>query len=78
MKITKIKIKNMYGISEKSLDGKSIELTGANGTGKTSVIDAIKTALTNDPQRPVVIKQGETEGEILIETDTNLSINRKK
>jgi len=78
MKITKIKIRNMYGISEKDLDGNSVELTGSNGTGKTSVIDAIKTALTNDPQRPVVIKQGETEGEILIETDTGLSIDRRK
>lgn len=78
MKTTKIKIKNLFGISETSLDGQSAELTGKNGTGKTSVIDAIKYALTNDSERDYIIKKGETEGEIIIETDTGLYINRKK
>lgn len=78
MKTTKIRIKNLFGISETELDGKSIELMGTNGTGKTSVIDAIKYALTNGSDRDYIIKQGETEGEIIIETDTGLYINRRK
>ena len=78
MKTTKIKIKNLFGISETSLDGQSAELTGKNGTGKNSVIDALKYALTNDSERDYIIKKGETEGEIIIETDTGLYINRKK
>ena len=60
------------------LDGKSIEITGTNGTGKTSVIDAIKYALTNGSDRDYIIKQGESEGEIIIETDTGLYIDRRK
>ena len=78
MKITKIKIKNLFGIKETELDGRSIEITGTNGVGKTSAIDSIKYALTNNSERDYIIRDGESEGEILIETDTGLSINRKK
>ena len=78
MKITKIKIKNLFGISECELDGSSVELSGTNGTGKTSVLDAIRYALTNNSTRDYVIKDGETSGEIIIETDTGLSLTRMK
>lgn len=78
MRTTKIKIKNLFGITETELDGKSIEVTGTNGTGKTSIIDSIKYALTNSSDRDYIIKKGESEGEIIIETDTGLCINRKK
>lgn len=77
MKITKIKISSLFGINELSLDGRSLELTGQNGAGKTSVLDAIKYALTNKSDRDFIIKQGKTEGEIFIETDTGISIHRK-
>ena len=78
MKITKIVIKNMYGISELELDGKSVELTGKNGVGKSSAIDAIRLALTNNSNRDYIVKKGENEGTIYIETDTGLSIDRRK
>ncbi|MBQ9898649.1 MAG: hypothetical protein IJM44_04235, partial [Ruminococcus sp.] len=78
MKTTKIKIRNLFGITETELDGRSVELTGNNGVGKTSVIDALRYALTNKSDRNLIVKQGEKEGEILIETDTGLSIDRKK
>ncbi len=75
--ISKISIRNIYAIKEQKLNGKSVEIAGANGTGKTSVIDAIRYALTNKSDRDYIVRNGETEGEILIETDTGLSINRK-
>ncbi len=77
MRITKLKIKNLFGITEYEADGSNLELTGRNGSGKTSVIDAIRYALTNRSDREYIVKDGETEGEILIETDTGLSIHRK-
>ena len=77
MKIAKIKIRNLFGIKEVELNSESIEATGTNGAGKSSIIDAIRYGLTNQSNRPYLIKQGEDEGEILIETDTGLSINRK-
>ena len=78
MKISKIRIKNLYGIEQLELDGKSIELTGTNGIGKSSVIDAIRLALTNNSKRKTIVKNGEKEGSIYIETDTGLTIDRKK
>lgn len=77
MKISKIKIKNLFGISEYEADGSSVEVKGKNGVGKTSVIDAIKYALTNKSDREYIVRTGSQEGEIIIETDTGLSINRK-
>ncbi len=78
MRSTRIKISNLYGIKELELDGSSVELTGKNGTGKSSVLDAIRYALTNSSGRDFIIKRGEKEGEILIEAGTSLRIDRKK
>ncbi len=77
MRIVKLKIRNLFGISELETGGNSIELTGKNGAGKSSVIDAIKYALTNKSDRKYIVRNGETEGEVLIETDSGLRINRK-
>ena len=77
MRTSKIAVKNLFGITEHNLDGKSIEITGPKGSGKTSVLDAIRYALTNRSDRDYIIRQGADEGEILIETDTGLSIERK-
>ena len=77
MKTSKITIKNMFGIKEISLDGSSVEISGPKGAGKTSVLDAIRYALTNRSDRDFVVRQGEDEGEILIETNSGLSIDRK-
>ncbi len=77
MKVAKIKIKNLFGIKEYEMDGKSLELAGKNGVGKTSVIDSIRYALTNKSGREYIVRKGETEGEIIVETDTGLLIDRK-
>ena len=73
MRTTKIIIKNLFGIKEAALDGRSVELSGPKGAGKTSVLDAIRFALTNKSDRDYIIHQGAEEGEILIETDTGPS-----
>ena len=78
MRITKIKIRNLFGIREMELDGSDIEVTGANGVGKTSILDAIRYALTNSSDRQYIIRGGESEGEIYIETDTGVTIDRRK
>lgn len=77
MKTTKIKITNLLGIKQMELDGKNIEIIGKTGAGKTTVIDAIRYALTNKMDRKWIIRTGETEAEVLIETDTGLRIDRK-
>lgn len=78
MQVTKLKIKNLYGIEELDLDGKSIELVGSNGVGKSSVLDAIRLALTNNSKRKYIVKKGETEGSVYVELDNGITIDRKK
>lgn len=78
MKTTKIQIKNLFGVKEMELDGRDVELTGTNGTGKSSVLDSIRYALTNSSERDFIIRQGEKEGEIIIEAGGALRIDRRK
>jgi DNA repair exonuclease SbcCD ATPase subunit len=78
MKTTKIYIRDLFGVALRVIEGgKSYELTGPKGSGKTSVLDAIRFALTNRSDREFIIRQGADEGEIIIETNTGLSIDRK-
>lgn len=78
MKTSLIKIHSAFGVHETQLSDKSVELTGKKGTGKSSVLDAIRYALTNRSDRDYVVKQGADEAEIIIETDTGLKIDRKR
>lgn len=78
MRISKLQIENLYGIEQLELDGKSIELTGTNGAGKSSVLDAIRLALTNNSRRKYIVKNGETEGRVLVKLDDGITIDRKK
>lgn len=77
MKISKLTIKNLYGIKEFNSEGSSIELDGKNGVGKSAVIDAIKYALTNKSDREFLIRKGEDEGEVLLELSNGPRIHRK-
>ena len=77
MKITKLRIRNLFGITAFDSDGKDKELTGKNGVNKSAVLDAIRFALTNKSPREYVLLEGEKEGEVFIQTDTGLSIDRK-
>lgn len=77
MRIVKVKIKNMFGITEYEGNGNSVELIGKNGAGKSSVIDAIRYALTNKASRKYIIRNGANEGEVIVETDTGIRIDRK-
>ena len=78
MRYSKFTVKNLFGLKEFMSSGKSMELLGDNGTNKTSVLDSFKLALTNRSPRDYIVRTGSEEGEVLIETDTGLSICRKK
>ncbi len=78
MKTSLIKIRNAFGVREVQLSDKSVELTGKKGTGKSSVLEAIRLNITNRSDRDYIVKQGADEAEIIIETDTGLRIDRKR
>lgn len=77
MKISRLKITNLFGITEYDGNGKCIELNGKNGVGKSAVIDAIKFALTNKSDREFLIRDGQVEGEVLLELTDGKRIHRK-
>ena len=78
MKIKRLEIKDFVGISEFAMDfGKINWLSGRTGSGKTSVIESIEKAFTNKSRRTEVIRHGEDEARIFIQTDDGLEIERK-
>lgn len=78
MKISRLRIENLYGIEQLELGGNSVELTGSNGVGKSSVLDAIRLALTNNSKRKYVVKNGQKEGKIYVKLDDGTTIERRK
>lgn len=77
MKMTTLRIRNMFGVAAYDSDGKNIELIGKNGAGKSAILDALKYGLTNKSERDFILLQGASEGEVFIEMDNGLSIHRK-
>jgi len=79
MKISKIRIKGYLGIDEFSYTPESINVfKGKNGSGKTSIIEAIENGFNSKPKRRTeTIKHGEDEATIFIETDNHITIDRR-
>jgi len=78
MHIKKIEVKNWIGLTELAIDpGKINFITGRKGSGKTSLIESLDKAFTNKNRRAEVVRHGEEEATIFIQTDTGLEVNRK-
>lgn len=78
MKIKTIKISNFLGIDEFNLNPSGLTvLEGVKGSGKSSVLEGIETAISNTKRRTEVIRHGEGEATIFIEMDTGLEIDRR-
>ena len=79
IKIKTIVIKNFIGIKEKRFnpDPKLNILKGRTGGGKSSVLEAIEKAFNNTGRRTELIRHGEDEATIYIETDNGLEIDRR-
>lgn len=70
IKITRLALKNYRGI--KSLDAKvtrGVIARGRNGSGKTSVLNALGAALAASDIGPDAVRLGELDGEILVDLD---------
>lgn len=79
MKIKRIAINNYVGVKELNWNpnqGINI-LEGVKGSGKTSILEAIETAFSNNKRRTEVIRHGENEATLYIETDEGLEIDRR-
>ena len=76
MRISRIKISNLFGIQEVDLGDKSVELSGPKGSSKTSVLDSIEFCLTNRAKRDYVVYKGAEKGTIFIQMDNGITIER--
>lgn len=78
MKISHIKISNILGIKslEFSPNGALTEITGQNGEGKTSVLEAIKAA-TGGGHDATLLRRGEEKGEIVLVLDDGTEIQKR-
>lgn len=76
MKVQKIKIQNILGIEALEIQPGSItEITGANGSGKTSCLDAIRAAL-GAGHDATLLRQGEEKGRVVLLLDDGTEIER--
>lgn len=76
MRIHKLEISNILGIKELSFElGKFVEISGKNGLGKTSVIEAIKGALKSGNDASL-LKNGAEKGEVVLILDENITIQK--
>jgi len=77
MQISHVTIRNILGVTELEFDAGSFNaITGPNGTGKTSVLEAVK-ATTQCGHDATLLRKGATEGEVVLVLDDGSSIHRR-
>jgi len=76
MKVSRIKITNILGLENLEIQPGSItSVTGANGTGKTSFLEAIKAALGGGHDASL-LRVGAEKGEVVLVLDDGVEIKR--
>lgn len=76
MQISKITISNILGITEMELNPKGFtQISGPNGTGKTSALEAIKGALASGHDA-TLLRKGAEKGEVVLLLDDGLEITK--
>lgn len=77
MEINRIKISNILGIDELEFQaGKFNQISGKNGQGKTSVLEAIKAA-TQGGTDATLLRKGEEKGEVVLVLDDGTEIQKR-
>jgi chromosome segregation ATPase len=76
-KIALVKIKNFMGIDELEFapDGKLTEITGKNGKGKTSILEAIKSI--TGASDATLLRKGADKGEVVLVLDDGMELITK-
>jgi len=78
MFIKHVAINTFCGITERSIDlGKVNYISGRKGCGKSSFVEAVQKAFTNKSERTEIVRHGEEEATIFIQTDNGMEISRK-
>ncbi len=76
LKIAKVKLSNILGITELEFTPEGFnEISGPNGTGKTSVLEGIKAAIQSGHDA-TLLRKGETKGEAILVLDDGSEISK--
>ncbi len=76
MRIPQIKLSNILGIAELEFTPEGFnEISGPNGTGKTSVLEAIKSALSTGHDA-TLLRKGAEKGEAVLVLDDGTELTR--
>lgn len=77
MKISHVRISNILGIASLEFTaGKFNLITGPNGQGKTSVLEAIKSVVVGGHDA-TLLRKGEDKGEVVLLLDDNTEIRKR-
>lgn len=77
MHIQKISISNLLGIEHLEFDaGQFNEISGRNGEGKTSILEAIKATLGSGHDA-TLLRKGQKQGEVVLVLDDGTSLRRR-
>ena len=77
MRVARIRIENVMGVEELEFEpGTVTEVTGANGTGKSSVIAAMQAVMENAPTAEL-LRTGEKQGRVVWVLDNGVQIERR-
>lgn len=77
MKVSKISIKNILGLESLEIEPGSVtQIFGENGAGKTSVLEAIRCALSGGSDA-TLLRNGAEHGEVILILDDGTEIQRK-
>lgn len=77
MKISQIKLSNVLGIADLEFEaGKFNVISGANGAGKTSVLEAIKSTIKGGVDA-TLLRKGAERGEIVLVIDDSTTIKKR-
>ena len=75
--ITKISIKNAFGLEDVEITPGNVTLvSGRNGKGKTSVLNAINSALSGG-NNPALLHKGKKQGEVVLALSDDVVIKRR-
>lgn len=76
MKISHIKISNILGLDELEFSPEGFtQISGPNGTGKTSVLEAIK-AVTQSGHDATLLRKGAEKGEVVLVLDDGMELSK--
>ncbi len=77
MRINKIQIRNILGLESLDIEpGMITQISGENGAGKTSILEAIRCALSGGTDA-TLLRAGAESGEVVLILEDGTTINRK-